>query len=82
MTTSKATQHGINDARTFADEHSEDVAGALEPGQLGADESLISAMGVAATAKFFGVEAGTVAFSAACLQYNMAFDAELRRIAK
>jgi hypothetical protein len=79
--TSKATQHGISDARTFAEEHPEDVAGALESGQLGADESLISAMGVAATAKFFGVETDSDAFTAACREYNATFAAELRSIA-
>jgi hypothetical protein len=80
--TTNATQHGISDARTFAEEHPEDVAGALEPGQLGADESLISAMGVAATAKLFGVEADSDAFTAACGEYSAAFESELRSIAQ
>jgi hypothetical protein len=76
-----AQRQGIEAAQTFADENPESVEGALEPGQLGADEALISAMGVTKTAEFFGVEPGTVFFSAACREYNTAFDAELRRLA-
>jgi hypothetical protein len=80
--TTKAQQHGVVDARTFANENTaEELLAAIEPGQLGADESLISAMGLAATSRFFGVEAGTDAFSTACDEYNAAWLKEARRLA-
>lgn len=81
MATKTPTQHGIDDARTFAEEHApEELVAAVEPGQLGADESLISAMGVAATAKLFGVEAGSDDFTVACRAYNAAWLAEAKQL--
>jgi hypothetical protein len=46
----------------------------LKPGQLGADEGLINAMGAEHVARRFGVPEGTPAFSKACQTYNRAFD--------
>lgn len=79
--TQKATQQGIDDARTFAAERPEDVSHALAPGYFSADEALINALGRKATAKLFGVDADSDAFQQACAAYNRAFDAELARVA-
>lgn len=60
------------------------VRAALAPGQLGADEGLINAVGHDEAAKLFGVRVyrdgrTTDAFRAACSDYNRGFDAALRK---
>jgi stage V sporulation protein SpoVS len=52
-----AAQHGVEDAQTFAAENPDQVEAAIAPGQYGADEALISAMGVAATNQVVDLEA-------------------------
>lgn len=51
----------------------EEIEQCLKPGQLGADESLISAVGHEKTAEIFGVATDSEAFSAACAEYNKAW---------
>lgn len=77
-----AKKHGINDARIFVADVGMDAAvDALAPGQFGADEALINALGIDATALMFGLSrGGTIRFSEACADYNAAFDAELRKL--
>ena len=71
---------GIDDARTFANEFPSQVSGALAPGQPDADEILLSALGIEATAKLLGVEPGADDFAKACKEYSEAFKTELRSI--
>lgn len=76
----KATKHGTDDARTFAEENPGEVEAALQPGQLGADEALVNALGVTATAKIFGVRHGSAQWSQALSAYSRAHLTELARI--
>lgn len=80
-TQTPASRHGIEDAQTFANESTqEELLAAIEPGQYGADEGLLSALGTEMVARLFGVDAGTEAFTAACREYNLAWIREARRL--
>lgn len=83
MANKLAVKHGRIDARTFAQENPDEIDSAIKPGQLGADEALINALGVDKTAALFGLtRGGTRAFSLACADYNRAFDATLAKLAR
>jgi hypothetical protein len=80
-TTKTPTQHGMEDAQTFANENPEHVAGALAPGQPEASDGLIGAMGLEWVAKLFGLRStGSKAFTAALAAYDRAYSRELHRI--
>lgn len=72
----KATAAGISDAQAFLLENDERaMVRCLQPGQLGADETLINALGTEGAAKLFGVRHGSADWSQACDEYNAAFRA-------
>lgn len=76
-----ASKHGMKDARTFAEENPGEVAQCLEPGQLGADEALINALGSAKVAKLFGLDSPEApAYQTALSAYSRAHLTELVRI--
>ena len=82
--TKKAAKHGRIDAQTFASENPDEVQSVAERVGLegGADDALISAVGVDEVARLFGLaRSGTARFEAACRAYSRAYDAEIVKIA-
>lgn len=77
-----AQKAGFADGTTFGEENPrEDLERTLAPGQLGADEALINALGVEETAKLFGTRTASD-FAIACDEYNRAFEIAVARALK
>ena len=78
MDTAKIQAMAKKDAADFINGASmADLKASLQPGQLGADESLINALGITDTAELFGVEPVGPEFTEACSVYARAFEVEV-----
>ena len=76
----KAAAQGTEDAQTWLTESTrEEQLQSLQPGQEGADEALINALGTEKTAALFGVAHGSAAWATACDEYNAAFRATVAK---
>ena len=74
MANEQAVLHGIKDAQVWMNENDRaEWSASVRPGQLGADEALINALGSEEVAALFGVVTGSDAFSEACRDYSRAW---------